>query len=422
MLTEIVYEDKEVLVVRKPAGLATQTARVGQQDVVSELKNYLRHSAGSFVSNDISGGCGKPGSGGKAYGCGKPGSDGKAYGCGKPGSGGKAYGCGKPGGNGKNHGSGKAEPYLGVIHRLDQPVEGLLVFAKNRAAACCLTEQLQGQDEEENGFSKHYHAVLCGIPARNTGRLTDILSKESVMVGTHREYRAVVNGVAQEADILRENVRPTDAGSVRASSAHVEPVRNLPTDTESAMVSPIDADSARILSADADSARTPFTNLVSVRISPTDVASVRISPTDVESVSVSSTNVASVSVSSANDGSAGIPSVPGHSGENLSSGHRAELEYEILQVREAEGLSLADIRLITGRFHQIRAQMAHAGTPLLGDMKYGSEASKALARGLGVRYVALCACSLEFRHPVSGKRMEFRIEPKNPAFSFFSQL
>ncbi len=382
MLTEIVYEDKEVLVVRKPAGLATQTARVGQQDVVSELKNYLRHSAGSFVSDDISGGCGKPCSGGKAYGCGKPGSDGKAYGCGKPGSGGKAYGCGKPGGNGKTHGSGKAEPYLGVIHRLDQPVEGLLVFAKNRAVACCLTEQLQGQDEEENGFSKHYHAVLCGIPARNTGRLTDILSKESVMVGTHREYRAVVNGVAQEADILRENVRPTDAGSVRASSAHVEPVRNLPTDTESAMVS----------------------------------------PTDVESVSVSSTNVASVSVSSANDGSAGIPSVPGHSGENLSSGHRAELEYEILQVREAEGLSLADIRLITGRFHQIRAQMAHAGTPLLGDMKYGSEASKALARGLGVRYVALCACSLEFRHPVSGKRMEFRIEPKNPAFSFFSQL
>ena len=410
MLTEIVYEDKEVLVVRKPAGLATQTARVGQQDVVSELKNYLRHSAGSFVSDDISGGCGKPGSGGKAYGCGKPGGNGKAY------------GCGKPGDNGKTHGSGKAEPYLGVIHRLDQPVEGLLVFAKNRAAACCLTEQLQGQDEEENGFSKHYHAVLCGIPARNTGRLTDILSKESVMVGTHREYRAVVNGVAQEADILRENVRPTDAGSVRASSAHVEPVRNLPTDTESAMVSSIDADSARISSADADSARTPFTNLVSVRISPTDVASVRISPTDVESVSVSSTNVASVSVSSANDGSAGIPSVPGHSGENLSSGHRAELEYEILQVREAEGLSLADIRLITGRFHQIRAQMAHAGTPLLGDMKYGSEASKALARGLGVRYVALCACSLEFRHPVSGKRMEFRIEPKNPAFSFFSQL
>jgi len=328
MLTEIVYEDKEVLVVRKPAGLATQTARVGQQDVVSELKNYLRHSAGSFVSDDISGGCGKPGSGGKAY------------------------GCGKPGGNGKDHGSGKAEPYLGVIHRLDQPVEGLLVFAKNRAAACCLTEQLQGQDEEENGFSKHYHAVLCGIPARNTGRLKDILSKESVMVGTHREYRAVVDGLAQEAAILRANVQFTDAGSAR--------------------------------------------------ISPTDVAP--------------------VSVSSANDGSAGIPSVPGHSGENLSSGHRAELEYEILQVREAEGLSLADIRLITGRFHQIRAQMAHAGTPLLGDMKYGSEASKALARGLGVRYVALCACSLEFRHPVSGKRMEFRIEPKNPAFSFFSQL
>ena len=39
MLTEIVYEDKEVLVVRKPAGRATQTSRVWQQDVVSELTN-----------------------------------------------------------------------------------------------------------------------------------------------------------------------------------------------------------------------------------------------------------------------------------------------------------------------------------------------------------------------------------------------
>lgn len=363
MLTEIVYEDKEVLVVRKPAGLATQTARVGQQDVVSELKNYLRHSAGSFSGKRLDG-CGKSCSnrfdscgnlgGGKSDGCENFGSS-KSDGCGNLGS-------SKPGGYGKTGSSklgdsGKTEPYLGVIHRLDQPVEGLLVFAKNRDAASCLTEQLQGQDEEGSVFSKRYYAVLCGIPGRKTGRLTDILSKESVMVGTHKEYRSVVNELIPEAAILGANVPSAGTESVRISSA------------------------------------------------------------DTKLASVSRANRKSAGISSAE-----TPSAPVHPGEELSTGQRAELEYEILQVREEENLCLADIRLVTGRFHQIRAQMAHAGTPLLGDMKYGSETSMALARKLGIRHVALCAYSLEFRHPVSGERMEFRNKPGNPAFSFFSQL
>ena len=41
MRTEIVYEDEAILVVYKPAGLAVQTADVGRQDVVSELKNDI---------------------------------------------------------------------------------------------------------------------------------------------------------------------------------------------------------------------------------------------------------------------------------------------------------------------------------------------------------------------------------------------
>ena len=41
MRTEILYEDNSVLVIRKPAGLAVQSARIGQADVVSELKSYL---------------------------------------------------------------------------------------------------------------------------------------------------------------------------------------------------------------------------------------------------------------------------------------------------------------------------------------------------------------------------------------------
>ena len=49
----------------------------------------------------------------------------------------------------------------------------------------------------------------------------------------------------------------------------------------------------------------------------------------------------------------------------------AVTEYRLL--KSAGGLSLVECRLLTGRTHQIRAQMAHAGWPLLGDGKYGSE-------------------------------------------------
>ena len=49
----------------------------------------------------------------------------------------------------------------------------------------------------------------------------------------------------------------------------------------------------------------------------------------------------------------------------------AETRYRLLQ--SSGGLSLVECTLLTGRTHQIRAQMAHAGWPLLGDGKYGSE-------------------------------------------------
>ena len=51
----------------------------------------------------------------------------------------------------------------------------------------------------------------------------------------------------------------------------------------------------------------------------------------------------------------------------------AVTEYHVLETKG--GLSLVECQLITGRTHQIRAQMAHLGTPILGDKKYGSQAS-----------------------------------------------
>jgi 23S rRNA pseudouridine1911/1915/1917 synthase len=80
----------------------------------------------------------------------------------------------------------------------------------------------------------------------------------------------------------------------------------------------------------------------------------------------------------------------------------ASLDYEIKD--EKDGLALAEIKLHTGRTHQIRVQMASINCPLYGDMRYGGE--KAVKGKL-----ALWAYSLRFSHPTTGERMNFKIEP-----------
>lgn len=100
MAVKIIYEDKDILVCEKPAGLAVQSARISEPDMVSELKNYLtgKQSAGApGKSAEISafGGTRQSASATTSVGVRKPQS-----------------------------------VYLGVVHRLDQPVSGLLVLPK----------------------------------------------------------------------------------------------------------------------------------------------------------------------------------------------------------------------------------------------------------------------------------------------------
>lgn len=116
MQRNIVFEDEHIIVVYKPAGIATQTARLGQQDMVSELKNYLSH---------------------------------------------------------KEENKGKGEPYLGLVHRLDQPVAGILVFAKTKQAAASLSRQIT-----DGVFHKYYYAVIYGKPTKEKDKLTDYLYKD----------------------------------------------------------------------------------------------------------------------------------------------------------------------------------------------------------------------------------------------------
>ena len=81
----------------------------------------------------------------------------------------------------------------------------------------------------------------------------------------------------------------------------------------------------------------------------------------------------------------------------------------VLEYKETAPGELS-IRLITGRHHQIRVQLANAGHPILGDVKYGNEESKAESKEKGIRTIALTAERLIINHPVTKKRMEFIYE------------
>lgn len=218
MKSKIIYEDSDILVIDKPAGIAVQSASSFGADVESELKKYMAKTTG--------------------------------------------------------------KPEIYVIHRLDQPVSGLLVFAKNKKAAAVLSKAVAGES-----FNKIYRAGVFGSFEEGEGELVDYI----------------------EAD-------------KKAGIARIVPA------------------------------------------------------------------------SKAKDGKA----------------KKAVLKYRTLERSERE--SLLEIKLDTGRFHQIRVQTAHAGHPILGDLKYGSEESKELSESLGIKNVCLRAVSLSFKHPTTGKTVDFTAE------------
>ncbi|MCD8036428.1 MAG: RluA family pseudouridine synthase, partial [Clostridiales bacterium] len=62
--------------------------------------------------------------------------------------------------------------YAGVVHRLDRPVGGLMVYAMNKKAEAALSAEMA-----KNEFGKTYYAVCCGKPKETEGTLTDWLVK-----------------------------------------------------------------------------------------------------------------------------------------------------------------------------------------------------------------------------------------------------
>ena len=62
---------------------------------------------------------------------------------------------------------------LNIINRLDRPVSGITLFAKDGSPAAALSRDMQ-----EGGFVKEYEAVLCGVPDKRNGIFTDFLFKD----------------------------------------------------------------------------------------------------------------------------------------------------------------------------------------------------------------------------------------------------
>ena len=114
-MVQVLYADKDILVAVKPAGVESQAAKRFAPDMVSEIRKYL-------VIHKL---------------------------------------C-TPG----------KEPYVGVIHRLDKPVSGVMVYALSKNAAAALSRQVQDRKLE-----KIYGAVVCGKPEKDVDKFVDYLEK-----------------------------------------------------------------------------------------------------------------------------------------------------------------------------------------------------------------------------------------------------
>jgi 23S rRNA pseudouridine1911/1915/1917 synthase len=98
--------------------------------------------------------------------------------------------------------------------------------------------------------------------------------------------------------------------------------------------------------------------------------------------------------------------------ENTKSAQRAELTYRLLG--KSNSYYLLEVDLLTGRHHQIRAQLAAIGCPIKGDLKYG------FARSNPDGSIHLHARQINFIHPVKKEMLSIIAKPpSDPVWDFF---
>lgn len=151
---KIIYEDNHLIVVEKPVNILSQADDTGDPDMLTLLKQDIKHR------------------------------------------------CNKPG-----------EVYLGLVHRLDRPVGGAMVFAKTSKAASRLSDQIRRKD-----FRKTYLAVVNGIPAVASGRLEHFLIKDS-STNTVKAVNKPVDG-AKDAVLEYETLESSQGLSLVKVNLH----------------------------------------------------------------------------------------------------------------------------------------------------------------------------------------------------------
>lgn len=168
---KIVYEDEDILVCHKMAGMATEGARAGKMDLISAARNHLacRMREDSMRRQ-----------GGKSF-CGirdesadfkrQNSDDSKGRQRNLPPCVASAENQGKSSSvDSAAKRRGSSVPYVVTVNRLDQPVEGVLVLAKNKKAATHLSEQIKNRTA-----GKYYYALCYRGPADESGVLEDDL-------------------------------------------------------------------------------------------------------------------------------------------------------------------------------------------------------------------------------------------------------
>lgn len=100
--------------------------------------------------------------------------------------------------------------------------------------------------------------------------------------------------------------------------------------------------------------------------------------------------------------------------KKVINSQKAELKYQLIS--RSDHYFLLEVELLTGRHHQIRAQLAAIGCPIKGDLKYGSPRSNDNAS------IHLHAREVEFIHPVSKDKISIFAEPPNdPVWNYFKE-